>query len=112
MSSDSLLFDENFTLTSLNAQKYDRVSRLTATNSASGDPDCSLTLDVNTELYPVSVGDNLSLCLASTLANDGSKDDGKSWRDIAKGESTLADHYDYVMHGRVYRFEDGEGEMM
>ena len=106
---DPLLLDETFTITSLNAQKYDHVARLTATNSPSGNPDCALTLDVNTELYPVAVGDNIALCLANTLANDGAKDDGKTWREIAKGESTLADHFDYVCHGKVYRFEEGEG---
>ncbi|KAI4136881.1 MAG: hypothetical protein LQ340_008113 [Diploschistes diacapsis] len=112
MSSDSILFDETFTITSINAEKYDRVSRISATNATSGNPDVALTLDVNTELYPVAVADNLSLCLASTLAADGSKDDGRMWREIQKGESTLADHYDYVCHGKVYRFEEGDGDMM
>ena len=112
MSSDALLFDETFTITSINAQKYDHVSRITATNSISGNLDVSLTLDINTELYPVAVGDNLSLCLASTLAPDGAKDDGKMWREISRGESTLADHYDYVCHGKIYRFDEGEGDLL
>ena len=50
--------------------------------------------------------------LASTLALDGTKDDGKGWRDVGKGVGTLADLYEYVCHGKIYRFEEGDGEMM
>ena len=50
--------------------------------------------------------------LASTLQLDGTKDEGKGWRDVGRGEPTLADMYDYVCHGKVYRFSDGEGETM
>ena len=107
--SDAVLFEENFTITSVNSDKYDRVSRIAASGGAN---DIAITLDVNTEIYPCSPSDALSLCLASTLALDGSKDEGRSWREISRGESTLADHYDYVCHGKVYRFEEGEGEAM
>ena len=50
--------------------------------------------------------------LASTLSLDGSKDDQKGWRDVGKGEQSLADFYEYVCHGKIYRFEEGEGENM
>ena len=109
--SEAILFEENFEVTGVAANKYDRVSRLTATGN-SGDG-TFMTLDVNTELYPCAVGDTLSMCLASTLSLDGSKDEGRSWKDIAKGESTLADSYDYCNFGRVYRFaENSEGESL
>ena len=107
--SDAILFDENFSITQVNSEKYDRVSRIFASGVNN---DIYITLDVNTEVYPCSVGDNFSLCLANTLSLDGSKDEGRSWKDVSKGESTLADHYDYVCHGKVYRFEEGEGELM
>lgn len=108
--SDSQLFEETFTLTAINAQKYDRVSRISAANNAQ---DCIITLDMNTEIYPMAVADRIHLILASTLQLDGSKDDGKGWRDLGKAENpSLADMYDYVCHGKVYRFEEGEGEMI
>lgn len=53
--------------------------------------------------------------LASTLSLDGSKDDSqtKGWRDVARGiEPSLADEYDYVCHGKIYRFEEGDEETM
>lgn len=51
--------------------------------------------------------------LASTLSLDGSKDDSatKGWRDLGM-EPSLADEYDYVCHGKIYRFEEGDEETM
>ncbi|KAJ5246321.1 RNA polymerase Rpb8 [Penicillium chermesinum] len=81
---DPLLFEDTFAITSINAQKYDRVSRLTCTST---DASTTFTLDVNSELYPCAVGD---------------------WREVSMGEQTLANDYDYVCHGKVYRFEEGQ----
>ena len=104
---DSQLYEDSFTITGLNSQKYDRVSRITGTSS---DSLTLLSLDINTELYPVNVQDGLQLMLASTLNLDGTKDE-KAWRPNAT-ESTLADLWDYVCYGKVYRFEEGEGDNM
>lgn len=104
---DANLFSDTFTLTSINAQKYDRVARLSA-HTENGDT--SITLDINTELFPCSIGDRLQILLASTLSLDGSKDDGKGWRDIGRGEASVADEYDYVCYGKIYRFEEGDDE--
>ena len=106
---DSQLFSDTFTLTSINSQKYDRVSRISA-NTENGD--IFLTLDVNSELFPCSVGERLQVLLASTLALDGSKDDGKGWRDVGREEQSLASDYDYVCHGKIYRFEEGNEDNM
>lgn len=106
--SDSQLFEDTFTITSINSQKYDRVSRISCTST---DNLTTFTLDVNTELYPCAVGESLSLALASTLSLDGKDEDASGgrtgWRDVAMGEHTLANEYDYVCHGKVYRFEEG-----
>lgn len=106
---DSQLFDETFTITTLDNSKYDRVSRIGATSS---DSQTVMTLDINTELYPCAVGETIHCVLATSLALDGSKDDGRGWRDVGRtghgGEATLADMFDYVCHGKIYKFEDGE----
>lgn len=107
---DATLFDDTFTLTSLNNQKYDRVSRVTGTST---DSSTILSLDINHEIYPVAVGDNLQVVLASTLNLDGTKEDvSKGWREKGAEENSLADMFDYVCWGKVYRFEEGEGENM
>lgn len=105
---DSQLYEDSFSITAVNSQKYDRVSRITATSS---DNLTVCSLDVNTELYPVAVNDPVQLMLASTLNLDGTKDE-RGWRPMAQGESTLADMWDYVCYGKVYRFEEGEGDNM
>ncbi|KAM0691698.1 hypothetical protein Q7P36_007897 [Cladosporium allicinum] len=101
--SDSTLYEETFNINSTIADKYDRVTRvLGATHDAS----TALTLDVNHELYPLTTGETVTMVLATTLNLDGTKDE-RGWRE-KKGESTLADMYDYVCYGKVYRFEEGE----
>jgi DNA-directed RNA polymerase I, II, and III subunit RPABC3 len=107
---DATLFDDTFTLTSLNNQKYDRVSRLTGTST---DSSTILSLDINHEIYPCAVGETLQVVLASTLNLDGTKEDvSKGWREKGAEENSLADMFDYVCWGKVYRFEEGEGENM
>lgn len=107
---DATLFDDTFTLTSLNNQKYDRVSRVTGTST---DSSTILSLDINHEIYPVAVGETLQVVLASTLNLDGTKEDvSKGWREKTNEENSLADMFDYVCWGKVYRFEEGEGENM
>lgn len=114
-SGDVTLFEETFTVTNYDQSKYDRVARLSAT---SPDNQTLMTLDINIELFPCHLGDNLHVVLATSLAHDGSKDEDKGWRDVAKGaaggaEPTLADMFDYVCHGKIYKFEDADdGQIM
>jgi DNA-directed RNA polymerase I, II, and III subunit RPABC3 len=106
--SDSQLYEDTFLITSVNHQKYDRVARIAANST---DSSTALTLDINTELYPLNPGETISLVLASTLSLTGSGEEGgdaRGWRELSRsGEATLADAYDYVMRGKVYRFEEG-----
>jgi DNA-directed RNA polymerase I, II, and III subunit RPABC3 len=55
--------------------------------------DMELTLDVNTEIYPLAPAEKFTLALASTLNLDDSK-------------ASLADEYEYVMFGKVYKYDD------
>ena len=159
MSTDSHLLDTPLTITHLNQQKYDRVTRLTATHDT-----LLIHLDVHHELFPVALHDTLHLVLASTLSLTGTMDDDAhsttTWRDVSNAgasrggmggtgiipipsgsmlgavagmplqapglsgppvgattqwasynneevEGSLADQFDYVCYGRVYRFEEG-----
>lgn len=105
--SDAQLYEDSYSITSINNQKYDRVTRLSGTST---DSTTTMTLDINSELYPVQEGETITMLLATTLNLDGSKKEG-GWRET-KGESTLADMWDYVCYGKVYRFEEGEGGNM
>ncbi|RPB18273.1 UDP-glucose 4-epimerase Gal10 [Terfezia boudieri ATCC MYA-4762] len=101
--SDSLLLDESLRITSINNAKYDRVSRIFASRD-----DLTFHLDIHHELFPCFEDDTLQLVLATTLSLDGRKDDEASgWREVVDGEGSLADGFDYVCFGKVYRFEEG-----
>jgi DNA-directed RNA polymerase I, II, and III subunit RPABC3 len=106
LAADNQLYEEHYKITGINDEKYDRVSRISC---ISNDGTTTMDLDINTELFPCQIGEHLHVVLATSLALDGSKDDEKGWRDVAKaggGEATLADMFDYVCHGKIYKFED------
>lgn len=106
---DAQVFEETFTLTEVNSERYDRVSRIFGTSS---DNSLTMTLDINHELFPCRLGDNIQMVLATTLNLDGTKEE-TSWRNVTKsGTTTLADMYDYVCYGKNYRFEDGDGDTL
>ncbi|KAK9467150.1 hypothetical protein V1512DRAFT_149986 [Lipomyces arxii] len=106
----ALLFDELFTITTLDDKRYDRVSRITATSNTS--QDIHLTVDLNTELFPVSLGEVLSVAIAKSLSlqSDALAASSSGWREPKPGERGLADDYDYVMYGTVYKFEEGKND--
>ncbi|KAG5951978.1 hypothetical protein E4U58_000972 [Claviceps cyperi] len=104
--SDATLYEESFTITDYDQSKYDRVARVSCT---SADLKTVMMLDVNTELFPCAVSDSLHVVLSTTLSPDGSKEVEKGWRDVGKGAdapATLADLYDYVCYGKIYKFEE------
>ena len=94
------LFEDIFEVTTLNPDRktFDRVNRIAATGTTF---ECDLLLDVNCEIYSLKEGEKVTLVQASTLNLDGTPDDHFSYAPNA-GEPTLADNYEYVMHGRVF----------
>jgi len=101
--SGNVLFTDLFRIESLDQGKYDRVTRIEAQSTTNAD--LQLSLDINTELYQVQQGETLTIAIASSL---GDANSSRSWRPPRAGETSLADEYDYVMHGKVYKFTDSE----
>ncbi|THH11110.1 hypothetical protein EW145_g856 [Phellinidium pouzarii] len=114
----NVVFDDLFTISAIDkdGKKFDRVSRLFAHSS---NYNMDLTLDYNVELYPFNNGENFSLVLASSLVrgNEGSTTNGTDgvdedkdthiWRPDGKGRKGLEEDYEYVMYGKVYKFDGG-----
>lgn len=112
----TILFDDIFTISEV-AKSFDRVARITA---RSENHEMDLTLDINSDLYPLQVADQISMALASSLIpedvtsknNDpsgnpmtgGANSVRDAWR---PGKGGLADEYQYVMYGKVYKFDEG-----
>eukprot|EP00043_Microstomoeca_roanoka_P001922 m.35401 g.35401 ORF g.35401 m.35401 type:complete len:144 (+) comp11133_c0_seq3:230-661(+) len=86
-------------------QKFERVSRVICEAITTG---YELMLDINTQLYPMALGEQFTLCLARTLDNDAAPSTGQY---VQNRESSLADSFDYVMHGTIYRVEEKEGQV-
>ncbi|KAF9229466.1 RNA polymerase I [Gyrodon lividus] len=121
-SSSSIVFDDIFTINAIDKEgkKFDRVSRLYA---RSKNYDMDMTLDYNTELFPLAEGQHFAVALASSLTRDGCASagaDGASaedkdrdvWRPDGKGRRGLEEDYDYVMYGKVYKFDGGTAEIV
>lgn len=100
------LLDDVFEITAVDpdGKKFDRVSRIQA---KSDNYDMRLHLDVNIELYPVYNGQKFTLVLTKSIALNAANaalGPEAAWRPDAG--PTLADKYEYVMYGRVFKFED------
>lgn len=99
------LFDDLFEVKTVDpdGKKFDRVSRILAQGE---NYESDLLLDINFELFPLKLREKFTLALSSTLNLDGTPDDGVFDQ---SGKETLADRYDYVMYGRVYKYEEANG---
>ncbi|GAA6063012.1 hypothetical protein JCM10212_002653 [Sporobolomyces blumeae] len=111
-SSSAILFTDVFVVSDVDkdGKKFDRVSRVAA---KSNNLDMRLTLDINTDLLDLQKDMSFSMALASTLNPevDGAKANGAAaggWR--ADIEGGLADDWDYIMHGKVYKFDEGTAD--
>lgn len=116
MSADSQLFISGFTLSTdpgdIEAQskaQYDRVARYFA---YSQDHSVKLIVDINTDLYTLQPDTVFEVLLASTLNLDGSKENKEGgtggWREKQPGETDLSEFWEYVMYGKVYKFEEAD----
>lgn len=107
------LFDDIFTVNDADPGRYHKILRLEATSTTQ--EQCKLTLDINSELFPVQVQDQLTVTIASSLNVDEDKKEAsttRSWRPPQPGDRSLADDYDYVMHGTAYRFEEVSDDLI
>ncbi|XP_047323678.1 DNA-directed RNA polymerases II and V subunit 8A-like [Impatiens glandulifera] len=75
-------------------KKFDKVSRIVAKSEKSG---AEMLLDVNTSIYQILVGDKLRMALTTSL--NGSIDSEGN-------QISLADKFEYVMHGLLYKMSD------
>ncbi|KGB76926.2 DNA-directed RNA polymerase I II and III subunit RPABC3 [Cryptococcus deuterogattii R265] len=123
--SSNIIFDDRFTVDTVDkdGKKFDRVSRITATSHSLS---MSLTLDIANELYPLEPSETFTLTLARSLvpselealdnADGDEGEDGNEVRRVKRelwrsNEQGLAEDYDYVMYGKIYKFDDSaQGE--
>jgi len=97
-----VLFEDIFDVKDINpsGKHFDRVSRL---HCESESFKMDLILDVNTQIYPVDLGDKFRMVIATSLREDGTVDDGEY--DGTESGPSRADNFEYVMYGKVYKIE-------
>lgn len=101
----NILFESLFHVETTDPARYNKVSRITATSAQ----DVKITLDINSELFPVKANDSLTITLASSLGNEASmKTSNGSWKPPRQYDDSLANDYDYVMYGTVYKFDENQ----
>ncbi|KMZ67356.1 DNA-directed RNA polymerases I, II, and III subunit RPABC3 [Zostera marina] len=99
----NLLFEDIFQIIGIDAdgKKFDKVSRIEARSEQF---DMYMKLDVNTEVYPMHAGEKFAMVLAPTLSLDGTNDNGLYSNQA--GRKSLADKFEYVMHGKLYKIAE------
>lgn len=101
------LFEDTFKVIQINPppdlKKFDRVSRVVAHGE---NYEMDLNVDIATHIYKVAPGDKFSLVLAKTLNLDGTAVT-KNW--VPSDEPSLADNYEYVMCGLVFKVDLKKG---
>lgn len=105
----ALLLEDLFEVNEVDpdGKKFDKVSRIHASSALY---EMKMVLDLNTDIYPVAVGDKLTICLASSLNPAvGPPSTSSGYVQSISGEPSLMDKFDYVMHGKVFKFK-GRGE--
>ncbi|KXZ43370.1 hypothetical protein GPECTOR_92g593 [Gonium pectorale] len=105
--SQPILFEDVFDVVDKDpdGKKFDNVSRFVCHSDLY---EMDLHIDINTELFPLQRNDKFSFVLAWTLnldATPGSKLYDADFPAIS-GRRTLMDNYDYVMHGKVFKYKD------
>ena len=101
-----VLFEDIFEIKDIDpdGKKFNRVSRI---HCESESFKMDLILDVNSQIYPVELGEKFRLMITVTLREDGYQTDNE-WS-VEDTRSVLADSFEYVMFGKVYRIEGDEG---
>ncbi|UJR15008.1 hypothetical protein I4U23_001985 [Adineta vaga] len=100
-----ILFEDIFEVKDIDSgrKRFLRVSRIFCESESFK---MDLILDVNTQIYPMDLGDKFRLKICTTLREDGKPDTGEfNQHDTAPSR---ADQFEYVMYGQVYRIEGDE----
>jgi DNA-directed RNA polymerase I, II, and III subunit RPABC3 len=107
----AILLEDIFTVEGkdVKGKPFDHVSRFDCQGE---NYEMKLSLDINTDIYPMWKSDKFSMALASTLYLDGTPDDGMYNPSLSQMDNTLLEKYDYVMYGKVFQLESVEGSRL
>jgi len=85
-------------------------SKVSRVHCESENYEMNLQIDINLQLYPLQEHDRFTLVMATTLDLNGKVSDGVY--DPDPEQATLADSYEYVMHGRCFSINTEDKDKM
>ena len=112
MSTNNRVFDEIVDIKSVDKdiKIFDKVQRC---EGVTRDTDYYITMDINSEIYPMKIDSSYKIVLAKSIYNDGSSTPKYfNYELFSSSKNTLMDDFDYVMCGKVFQFSketDKEG---
>ncbi|TRM65768.1 RNA polymerase [Schizophyllum amplum] len=109
--SSNIIFDDIFAIEDIDraGKKFDRGAFCAlAAMVQVKNYEMELELDFNVELFPLSQGDHVAVALASSLRRGGGQQN--AWRPGISANPGLEEDYDYVMFGKIYKYDESTGE--
>ena len=95
------LYNERFTVSKIDDSQFDNIKRIYCTNAEGS---ANLVLDINSLIYKIRENDSFAFLLRSQISSDP-QGDSYHWHP-SQIKSTEAAKFNYVMYGKVYRYED------
>lgn len=104
MSHKNIYFEDILVINQLdkNGKVFDKITRVEGTTS---ETNCSIVLDVNTDIYKISREKTYSILLTKSLYPDGTTTNTFNYEMYLKKNSLLED-YEYVMNGKVFKLTE------
>ncbi|KAH0791305.1 DNA-directed RNA polymerases I, II, and III subunit RPABC3 [Histomonas meleagridis] len=98
------LFTDNFTVNAIDPEgrSFDNIQRIVCSNESG---DSQLILDINSQLYEMRQDEYFSLVISQEISTEAPSD-STHWHPGMLQNSTFASKFDYIMYGKVYRYEE------
>ena len=93
-----ILFSSTFKVERMDDSRFDKVARFYCTSQGT-----NLFVDINVDVYPVQKNNELVVTFASTILKNGAPVPD-TYDPTLFEQETLADDYEYVMYGKVFKF--------
>ena len=99
------IFGHTFQCTEVDpdGKQFDDVSRIKA---VSPENDYNLVLDYNCAIYEIKKGQMFQISITAHLSGEESNSRDEHWHPSMLENSTIAASYEYIMHGKVYEYEE------
>lgn len=68
--------------------------------------DTEITLDINSEIYPLKEGHKFEILLADRLYEDAADESEVAGYDPSRPLDSRAQSFEYIMHGKIFKYSE------